>query len=437
MKNIPGPRSYRPLGMFAEYRRNPFRFIIDNASKYGSIYAARFFMHETIFVNSPVLAWQLLVEHQKEFRKGDALLRNRDLLGDGLLTSDAETWTRERREAQPYFSSERLAKYSQIATRCANECVSRWKEGAISLYEEMVALTVQVVGEALLGSAISSQVNPKKLSNIFEAVLDYNVQYLTRSWSHIPGVRSQVTKRYREALAQCDSIADDIISFSLQGPSENTYLSSLLTRYRVGSISRKLVKDQIITSLFAGHETTALVGSYTLLMLAQNQDVQERLRAEEADRGNEAYRSMQEVPLLLASVIKETTRLYPPVWAIPRKTTSPCTVGDVVIPANTQVIIIPYVIHRDNNYYRSPAAFIPQRWTPEFERGLPKGAFLPFGIGPRMCIGAGFATLELAAIVSSVTRQFLLSPGEYRLELAPSLTLRPRSPITVVLSRRY
>jgi cytochrome P450 len=436
MKNMPGPRSYRPLGMFAEYRRNPFRFMVDNASKYGAIYAARFFMHETVFVNSPILAWQLLVEHQKEFRKGDALLRNRDLLGEGLLTSDAETWTRERREAQPYFLRERLAKYSQIATRCANECVSRWKEGAISLYEEMVALTVQVVGEALLGSAISSQVDAKKLSKIFEAVLAYNIQYLTHFWSHIPGVRSKVTKRYREALAECNSIANDIITLSLQGPSENTYLSSLLTRYRIGSISRELVKDQIITSLFAGHETTALVSSYALLMLAQNQDVQERLRAEEADRGNEAYRSLQEVPLFLASVIKETTRLYPPVWAIPRKTTSPCAVGDVMIPVDTQVIVMPYVIHRDDNYYRNPATFTPQRWTPEFERDLPKGAFLPFGIGPRMCIGAGFATLELAAIISSVTRQFSLSPGDYRLELAPSLTLRPSNPITVVLSRR-
>jgi cytochrome P450 len=436
MKNLPGPRSCRPLGMFAEYRRNPFGFMVDNASKYGAIYAARFFAHETVFVNSPELAWKILVEHRKEFWKGDSLSRNRDLLGEGLLTSDGETWTRERREAQPYFLKERLEKYSQIANVRANECVSKWGDGPIHLYEEMVALTVQVVGEALLGTVISSKVEPRRLSKIFEAVLAYNMQHLTHFWSDIPGVHSKITKQYREALAECDSIADDIIAFSLQSCSENTYLYSLLNRYRLGSISRGLVRDQIITSLFAGHETTALVASYALLMLAQNREIQESLQAAESDRGNEARGSLQELPLALAGVIKETTRLYPPVWAIPRKTICPCAVANALIPENTQVIVIPYVIHRDDRYYNNPANFHPQRWTPDFERTLPKGAFLPFGVGPRMCIGAGFATLELAAIISSVVRQFSLSAGDYQLELAPSLTLRPNRPITVLLNRR-
>jgi cytochrome P450 len=199
------------------------------------------------------------------------------------------------------------------------------------------------------------------------------------------------------------------------------------------------VRDEAITLILAGHETSALTLSYTLMLLAQHPDVQARLVCELQDVvGDHTPTAAHAKRLPYAdAVIREAMRLYPPAWAIGREATTPIQVGDVEVPAGTQILIPQWVVHRDPRWFAEPLAFRPERWLDERAKALPRFAYFPFGGGPRICVGNHFARLESLMLLAVWMRRFEVAPVPgFSVSLLPSATLRPLHGVRVMLSRR-
>ena len=199
------------------------------------------------------------------------------------------------------------------------------------------------------------------------------------------------------------------------------------------------VRDEVMTLLLTGHETTAVSLSWTWMLLSQHPDVEQRLWAELREVLNGRSPTMEDIPRLPYTdrVLKESMRLYPPVWAVVRNPIEDCTIGGYRVPAGTSVVMSQWVMHRDPRFYDEPERFHPDRWLEERGETLPKFAYFPFGGGPRSCIGASFATMEATLVLATIAQKFqvCVAPG-LPAQPVPAITLRPRNGVPVTLARR-
>ena len=238
-------------------------------------------------------------------------------------------------------------------------------------------------------------------------------------------------KHSDQAIRALDGIVSDLIESRRAAPEGDDLLWSLLcARDEDGSpMSPRQLLDEVRTLFIAGHETTALTLTYSLYLLATHPDAQERLRSELLTVLGTRRPEMSDLPRLryARGVVLEALRLYPPADTIGREAAEHCTIGELSIRKGTNLFMSQWVVHRDARFFPDPERFDPGRWTDEFERGLPRFAFFPFGGGPRVCIGQNFAMTEAMLVLATVCRRCTFAPGPgYRLELRPTLTLRPR-----------
>lgn len=423
-----------PLGTFKRW-----------AALYGDIFYYRALNRHVYFLNHPDLIRQVLVADAGKFVKGAALRNNRRVFGNGLLTSEGTFWRQQRRLIQPAFRRENLISLGSATVAHAETMIASWHDGdAFDLYTEMMRVTLRIVTEELFRVEIGRE------RDRFARAVDALLRVSTGARLLLPAalrlIPTRGNLRYLRANRDLDEIVYGLIrrrrSEGTSGSAQGDDLLAVLLNARDetgAAMPDRQVRDEVMTMLLAGHETTAVALSWTWYLLARHPEVERQLWSElEQVLGGRSPRP-DDLPRLpyTDAVIKEAIRLYPPIWAVVREPSQDCELGGYTVRAGSSVIMSQWVMHRDPRYFEHAEAFHPERWQEDGSRNLPRFAYFPFGGGPRVCIGASFATTEAMLILATVAQRFRvrLEPG-FVAQPLPSITLRPIQGIQVTLERR-
>jgi cytochrome P450 len=389
----------------------------------------RIHRRRVLLLLDPELARELLAGHAADTIKGPGLQRTREVLGDGLLNSEGAAHDRARRLVAPAFSPRRLAGYTAAFTRCTQDCMSGWADGERrDMNAEMGALTLRIAGQTLLGTDLSAHA-PQVRADLEVTLSEF--AGLRRG----PG--GGLDREAGAARTALHRLVDDILEQRQQTMSEDRgdVVSALLASSAApDGLTAGEIHDHVMTLLLAGHETTASALTWTLYLLARHQSVQDRLRAEVGALDGRPL-AAGDLPSLTytRAVISEAIRCYPPAWIIGRSLTTDLELAGWRLPAGSIVGVSPLLLHQDPRWFPEPEVFDPDRWLDDRRLAVPPHAYLPFGTGPRACIGEQFAWAEAITILAVLAKSwtFRIDPG---FEATPSyrLTLRPAGemPIT-------
>lgn len=439
----PGPKGYPLFGSVFEPRGDSIGYLTRCTREFGDIVFFRFLGVPACFVNRPDYIESVLVTQNNNFVKSKDYRAMRRVLGNGLLLSEGEFWRRQRKLIQPAFHQQRITAYADIMTGYSERMLASWSDGqTLDIHAAMMHLTLSIVAKTLFDADVSREAEDVDAALIVlmgKFLRQAGLALLLPSWVPLP--TSQILKR---AVSRLDNVIYRIIeqrraSGQLSGDLLSVFLQ-LQDDEGVGMTDRQL-HDEIMTLFLAGHETTANVLSWTWFLLGQNPEVEERLTAELARVLDGKIPTPAHLPQLVYTdmVLRESMRLYPPVWVIGRRALAPFRLGEFELPADTNVLISQLILHKDARYFPQPARFDPDRWSASNPRAasLPRFAYFPFGGGPRVCIGAGFAMMEAALLLATIAQQFQIQIApEQKVNMQPTVTLRPRNGIPVKLKRR-
>jgi cytochrome P450 len=426
------------------FRENPVRFLRQNASNYGDVYAFRLLWFHAVQLNHPDDVRKVLVDSEGIFTKGKLLEGFRPLVGRGLLLNlDDADHRRQRRMIQPMFHRQRIQSYAEEMTRAALQLSKEWREGQrLDLAAEMNRLTLLIAARTLFGADLSSE----DTQTVAEAMSTFARWYYQSTSAlgpllqHLP---TQSTREFRRAKQKLDALISRIIAARRRQGDTGDIISMLVAaRDAEGdnqAMSDEYIHDEAVTLLVAGHETTGGTLAWAFSLLAEHPEVADRLAAEVRDAIGDRMPTVADLPKLhyAEGVFAEALRLYPASHSLARQAKRPVTLGGYEFPAGTIAITAACATHVDPRYWEDPFCFRPERWTAEKKAERPKYAFYPFGGGARVCIGEAFAWMEgtlLLAVLASRWRA-KIAPG-HKVEVETLFTQRPKGGLPVILEAR-
>ena len=424
-----GPKGGLLSGSMREYSADPIASMRRWRDDHGDFVPIRFGPLRGHMAYGPAEIEEVLVARAGDFRKSFGTRMLIPLLGRGLLTAEGEEWLRHRRLASPAFHRERVEGYGQTMARYTQERVDSWSDGqTIDLHDEMTALTLRIVARTLFDTDVTAQI--EEVARLGNWIQDFyylrfaSLRFLIPTWLPTPGNRQLAS-----ATQRLDDVVYGIIRERRPTEDRGDLLSMLvLARDEQGrGMNERQVRDEVMTLLLAGHETTALALSWAFLMLDRHPEARERLDLELNEVLGPRSPTPADVPILpyAQAVVNETLRLYPPAYVTGREAIRTTTIAGTRIPKRHLVLISMYTTHRDPRFFAEPDTFRPERWLDGLEKRLPRGAYIPFGLGSRKCIGASFAMMEATLLLATIARRwrFELAPGD--IPTHPSITLRP------------
>jgi cytochrome P450 len=441
MTRPPGPR-HPFLGGLITPGRDPLALFTRLARTYGDIVHLRMGGERVFFVNHPQYIRDVLVTHDRNFTKSRGLERAKKLLGEGLLTSEGAPHLRQRRLLQPAFHRERIAGYAAAMVEHADRMRQRWTPGAtLDVSREMMRLTLSIVGKTLFDSDVDSKAD--EVGAAVTRVLETFWLTLLPFPDFIEKLPLPLLRRSRAGRAKLDGLIYELIAARRAGGRDHGDLLSMLLMAQDeeegGGLTDRQVRDEAMTLLLAGHETTANALAWTWYLVSRAPEVEARLHDEIDSVLKGRLPCAADVSALsyVETVVTESMRLYPPAWIVGRRAVADYPIGEFVVPARSIVFMSPYVMHRDPRYYTDSDRFMPERWTPELKAALPKFAYFPFGGGPRQCIGEPFARMELVLLVATIAQRWRLRlVPDHPVVPQPLITLRPRHGIKMVAMAR-
>lgn len=428
----PGSAGYPLIGDSLDYLRDPLAYLLRARERYGALTRLPLPYFAPYLVSDPALVEQVLVTDNKSYSK-DAFLRrlSKEVVGQGLLTSEGEFWRRQRRLSQPAFHRERIAEYAALMIAAGEKYADELRPGQQrDLHEDMMHLTLQIVSQTLLSTAVGDQAG--EVGEILGAIMERYANGLLLLFPVLSRLPLPINRRFDQAVARLDQLILPLIRERRQtGGDKGDLLSMLLSaRDEDGSaMTDTQLRDEVITIFAAGHETTALVLTYAFFLLTHNPAAAAALAAELTAVLAGRAPTIHDLPALryTEAVVLESMRCYPPAWAIGREAVRDTTLSGYPIPRGTQLWMSPWVMHRDPQTFPQPERFLPERWLDGLQRRLPRFAYLPFGGGPRLCIGNAFAMTEATLLIATIARRyFLRAESPPPLRFLPSITLRLR-----------
>lgn len=441
----PGPRGLPIVGMLPAVRRNPTAVFMRAALRYGDVVYLRIGSRRGFLITNPADVRHVLQDNARNYHKSPLYAKLRMSLGNGLLTSEDEFWLRQRRIAQPAFHRQRVAALAGIMVEAARGTAAEWQSLAsrgkpTDVGEEMMRLTRTVVLRALLGADLGPYT-----ANIDHAWTVINQHIGESFWSlgFMDRLPTSKRRQFEAARVLLREAVDHVISQRRGSPSRTPDLLSMLLAARDEETGEAMTDEQlrveVTTFLLAGQETTSLALTWTWYLLSQHPWAQRRLE-EEIDTvlaGRSAeYSDLANLPYT-RMVIDEAMRLYPPAWGFSRQATEDDQLGRFRLPRGWLAFIIPYVLHRLPAFWHDPEAFDPERFLPQRSADRPKFVYLPFGAGPRQCIGNQFALIEAQLIVATLAQRYRLHlVPRHRVEPWALITLRPRFGMPMMIERR-
>jgi cytochrome P450 len=415
------------------------------ALRFGDVVYLRIGPRRAYLITNPRDIRHVLQDNARNYHKSPLYDKLRASLGNGLLTSEDDFWLRQRRIAQPAFHRQRISAFADIMVQTAQEAAAGWQTMSstgrpVDLCEEMMRLTRTVVLRALLGADLGP----------FTAHVDGAWQIINQEigesfWSLglTDWLHTAKQRRFLAARQVLQGAVDHVIAERRRSAAGTVDLLSMLMSARDEETGEAMTDEQlrveVTTFLLAGQETTSLALTWTWYLLSQHPGARRRLEQEidtqlggrlpeYSDLGNLPYTRM---------VIDESMRLFPPAWAFSRQALGDDELGGFCLPRGWLALVIPYVLHRLPAYWENPDAFDPERFTPERTAIRPKFVYLPFGAGPRQCIGNQFALVEAQLVLATLAREYRLHLApDSRVEAWPLITLRPRFGMPMIVERR-
>jgi cytochrome P450 len=432
--------------VLSAFRKDPPAFLLRNAREYGDLVHLRLARQDAYLVNRPEWIRDILVTHQSNFVKSRVLERSKRLLGEGLLTSEGEFHTRQRRLVQPAFHRDRMAHYGSQMVECAAQARERWTHGEqmdlampLDMAIEMPRLTLAIVAKTLFSADVSSEAD--EVGHALTEILSMFDTLLLPFSDWILRLPLPLARRFDRARDSLDKVVYGLIAERrASGRDAGDLLSMLLLAQDEdsGVMTDKQVRDEALTLMIAGHETTANALLWSWYLLSQNPECEAKFHAELNDVLGGRLPGFDDVPKLpyTTGVFSEALRMFPPAWAMGRRAKQDYKIAEYRIPAGSILIMSPWVSHRDPRWFAEPEKFDPERWRPEIAEKLPKFAYFPFGGGARVCIGERFAWAEGVLVLATLAQRwkFRLAPGQAA-ETKAVITLRPKDGMKMIGER--
>jgi cytochrome P450 len=442
-KTAPGPPGILLLGSIPAVKHDRIRFLMDAIHEHGDIVRFRMGPQTFHIVNHPDHIKHVLQRNHQNYHKGIGLSHAKSLLGEGLLTSEDEMWVRQRRLIQPVFHHHQIERFATTMATATAEMLDRWRfyiesGEPLDISDEMMRLTLVILGRTLLGSDISSDADV--IGRAVTVALEQAIYRMTAPINLPETLPTPSNLRFRKAVRTLDNFVYKLVEDRRNGKrNQDDLLTMLLLAcddQAVNGMSDQQLRDEVMTILLAGHETTAVALGWTWYLLSKNSGVQRQLQDELATVLAGRIPTTQDFPLLKYTkmVIEESMRLYPPVWLIPRKAIEDDEIGGYHIPARSGVLISPYAIHRHPAFWKDAEEFNPERFRDKGDKNQRSYIYFPFGAGPRHCIGSHFAMMEMQLVLSIVAQKYRLHlANNDSTEIEPLLTLRPRHGISMTV----
>lgn len=446
LRVLPGPSGLPVFGSLFDAWENPLHLFARGAATHGRLMRFRFMNYEYVLVTSPEGAKHVLVDNHKNYTKSRSYDGLKVMLGTGLLTSEGDFWKRQRRLAQPAFHRERLSRFADQMVSATDDALVSWEKKAktgeaFDVHEEMMTLTLRIVGLTLFDIDVAG----KQAADIGEAVTvavhwcNAHVQAIVRVPLAVPIPRNV---KFRKALQTLNRLVEDIISQRRGNTAEKHDLLAMYMEATDADTGEKMtdkqLRDEVMTLILAGHETTANALSWAFYLLSQNPDVRDRMHEEVTRVLGNRTPTFEDVRNLEYTgwVLQEAMRLYPPVWVFERTALSDDEIDGFRIPKGAGVAVSPFVMHRDPAYWENPEKFDPERFSPARSASRSKHLYLPFGGGPRVCIGNMFAMMEAQLILARVAQKYQLAHVVgHPVEPDPVVTLRPKHGMLMHVSK--
>ena len=429
---------------FFEYQRTPHVWMHELLREYGDFMLWRS-LRDVYLVNNPEFLRPVLSQSYEHFSKktlGYRVLAQ--IMGNGLITNDGPDWVRQRRLVQPSFSHRTVQGFDRTINALAASMLDEWDRRAgddrIWLDREMSKLTFRIVGATLFGRNIEGYADEVREISEITNLQPFEPRALMTLYSWLPTPYNRKFKRARKRL---DSVVYGILATrSRAGDGTGDILDRLIQARDEDSsegMDDRQLRDEVVTLMLAGHETSATALSWTLYLLATHPEIEAELvhhLASGLGGASLTGQNLSHVPYL-KQVVQEAMRLYPPVWAFARRAEHEEVFDGYLLPARAYVAIIPYALHRHPEFWPDAERFDPERFHPERSKNRHFFSYLPFGAGPRTCIGAGMAMLEIQLVLAQILQRFRVRVApDHPIEAAAKVTLKPRYGIPVTLSRR-
>lgn len=438
----PGPKLNVLLRPSSLARKQTHRYLCELERKYGAVSRIKFGPFNVIYLCHPDYIEYMFLHRDKYVKvKEGGMLRH--LLGNGLLTSEGDFWLKQRRLIQPVFHKQQLHTFVQKITESTDEMLMAWAQQTgetMDVYHEMNKLTLDVVGKTLFSTNVKEEFEKvnKALTHIMTAIRKRSRMMRFPLWVPLPShlsiqhnrnildetIRGIITQRRNE-----QGTFDDLLTMLMEVEDADT----------TERMTDQQLRDEVLTLFVAGHETTANSLTFTLYLLAKNPAVKKRLQQEISEvipTGEITFEALQKLTYT-NWVIKESMRLYPPAWMIPREATQEDVVGGYRVKKGDKVLASPYAMHHSERYWDRPEEFIPERFTAENMKDRPRYSYFPFGGGARLCVGNNFALMEMQIVLAMLISRFdFYLPDNFEMELTPLITLRPKNGLPMKVANR-
>jgi len=464
MTRAPGPGGFDMVRVLLGRRGNPVGMLRDLRERYGEVVRVPVGATPYFILSGIEGAKHVLVDNARNYTKGPVYQLLASFLGEGLVTADGDHWRRHRRMVQPALQGDRMPLFVAVMAQEADAVAARLTQHAargetVDVFPEMLDVALRIIARAMLGGAVLGREHEVHRALTFilthlerVSVSGARVLELLPGGKRLRGLRRVLlglpTRRNREfhqSIRMLDELIYGVIARSRAesvGNAERGDLVALLLQARDESgaaMSDKEVRDEVMTMFLAGHETVATGLAWALHLLSHHPHVADAVAAEGDTALGARAPTADDLPAmsLAQRVFEEAMRLHPPVWRISRLSLAPDTIGGFDVPAGSIAVVAPVLLHRDRTLWNRPNEFDPGRFEKAAAAGRSRLAFIPFGAGQRMCIGASFAIAEAQVVLTAVCRAVRLTPilgGDPPYE--PSVTLRPRGGVPLRISPR-
>jgi cytochrome P450 len=431
--SIPSVTGWKAFKKSLELKTDTIGFFVSQFEELGDFIHFNLLGLNIYLLRDPGLIRYVLQENNSNYTKSIFYKELERLVGKGLLTSEGHEWKKNRRLTQTAFKKSSIEGFSRIFFEESEIIVGQWKSNSeIDMSKEMMRLTFRIVGRALFSAKLDEDAHivDQSLGVALEEVT-HRIQSTIKIPFSIPTPRN---RRLKKAVQELDAVVNKIISTRIQSGERVKDLLDTLIYARDEDTGQGLspgqIRDEVITFLLAGHETTSNALTWTFYLLSEHPEIRKKVIEEIQNnipsKGEISILDLEKLNLT-SRVLQESMRLYPPAWVIERNAIGEDTLGNVKISAGSLVSICTYAVHRNPKHWYNPEQFDPDRFLPENETKRHNFAYIPFGGGPRICIGNNFAFTEAMMILSSVLRVYepLVSIG-HKVEKEPLVTLRPK-----------
>ncbi len=419
-------KRFKLFGDVKEYVASPIHYLNKRSKEHGDTFGFRVANRVITYTGNPQLIKQILQTKNKHFRKNKAYRKLKLLLGEGLFTSEGEFWLKQRRLIQPAFSNQKLGHYTQVINQICEDKLSQINVQEVDIKSCFTELTLEIITQCLLG--ISSQKEVNKVNAHLPNALSFMINRITSPLAPPLWFPNKTNKGFKQDVEQLNDIIRKLINEKRSNLGQDL-LSSLISLKDEDTgeqMSEQQLIDETLTVFLAGHETTAVTLTWLIYSLLKNPKYMDLV-----------YEEIQEKPFhelmgnsMLKACINETMRLYSPIWVLGREALEDITIDSYNLKEKESVIFCPYLLHRDEKYWDNPEVFQPERFL---NNDYNEDYFIPFGGGPRLCIGKHFSILEMVIIIQKLFQKL----GKPFIEQLPeedfeySLTLRPKQEIKV------